>query len=285
MPQPPKHAKWLVFLPFIVVWFGLAAVVVRGLDWVPELLRVFVFIPPIVIGALMVVVLVIAVLKGVEGATGKGILDEDEGDDAARVKERHEKWHRGLRNALDWLRSRIPEEKAQTDEGAAASAELKPPAGAQAPAPFPAAVAAIRTPQEERFSRLAISHKALNRDEVQRCLEFQAQKREQGSIIPLWDCSVLLNLLDQHVAEQLRQEAGELDADTVGQFTIVRKLGEGGMGSVYLAMDADGQSVAVKVLSPQLARERPSLTRFLREALRSLGRARSSGVMEEMMAS
>jgi len=125
---------------------------------------------------------------------------------------------------------------------------------------------AAATPQEDRFCHLALAGKALSREQLRRSLEFQAQKRDQGSIIRLWDCTVLLGLLDQQVAEDLQEQAGELDADTVGDFSIVRKVGAGAMGTVWLALAPDGRSVAVKVLSPQLAKVRPSLTRFLREA-------------------
>src|SRR5204862_1452859 len=56
--------------------------------------------------------------------------------------------------------------------------------------------------------------------------------------------------------------------DTLGHYRIVDRLGEGGMGEVYRAHDAQlDREVAIKILSPQLARDPEALARFEREAL------------------
>lgn len=52
-----------------------------------------------------------------------------------------------------------------------------------------------------------------------------------------------------------------------GGYEVIEKLGEGGMGSVYLARQASiGQSIALKVLRPRAARSEESVARFHREA-------------------
>jgi predicted Ser/Thr protein kinase len=51
-------------------------------------------------------------------------------------------------------------------------------------------------------------------------------------------------------------EPGYLPGDVIGQYTIARELGRGGMGRVYLATAADlHRKVALKVLPPAMARD------------------------------
>jgi serine/threonine protein kinase len=55
------------------------------------------------------------------------------------------------------------------------------------------------------------------------------------------------------------------DPDVIGPYRLVARIGEGGMGVVYLAEAAEGGNVAVKVLREFLARDQAFRARFQRE--------------------
>jgi len=56
------------------------------------------------------------------------------------------------------------------------------------------------------------------------------------------------------------------DPEGVGPYVVERKLGSGGMGTVYLARHSEtGEPAAVKVLPASLAREEGFILRFNRE--------------------
>jgi outer membrane protein assembly factor BamB len=55
------------------------------------------------------------------------------------------------------------------------------------------------------------------------------------------------------------------DPRVIGDFRLQARLGEGGMGRVYLAFSPAGRAVAVKVIHPHLARDPTFTSRFKRE--------------------
>src|SRR5229473_1932852 len=53
----------------------------------------------------------------------------------------------------------------------------------------------------------------------------------------------------------------------LGRYEIRSKIGEGGMGEVYLALDTElDRTVAIKILPPALASDQQRLQRFIQEA-------------------
>jgi serine/threonine protein kinase len=52
------------------------------------------------------------------------------------------------------------------------------------------------------------------------------------------------------------------DPAAIGPYTIAGRLGEGGMGTVYLGRAADGQRAAIKLIRPELARDATFRRRF-----------------------
>ncbi|GAA0318608.1 serine/threonine protein kinase [Actinoallomurus spadix] len=59
----------------------------------------------------------------------------------------------------------------------------------------------------------------------------------------------------------------EADPAAIGPYTIVRRLGAGGMGTVHLGRDAAGRQAAIKLIKPELAEDAAFRRRFEAEAV------------------
>ncbi len=63
-----------------------------------------------------------------------------------------------------------------------------------------------------------------------------------------------------------RSPAGAKAASVLGEYKLLKKIGQGGMGSVYKGQKEDGPIVAIKVLAKELAAKDAYVARFEREA-------------------
>jgi eukaryotic-like serine/threonine-protein kinase len=64
-----------------------------------------------------------------------------------------------------------------------------------------------------------------------------------------------------------QRKPGKSEDSSIGGYSLGQMLGQGGMGRVYRADDSNGRSVALKLLSPDLARSPEALARFKQEGL------------------
>jgi eukaryotic-like serine/threonine-protein kinase len=147
-----------------------------------------------------------------------------------------------------------------------------------------------------RFARLAITWFAVDPHQVEETLRAVQDRISQGQDADFLRAAVGVGLLTHDQAESLRLDhaptqiyllpGAELDAEKpkyrtphgngidsgeptrMGPYRILRRLGQGGMGAVYLAFDAkENRQVAVKVLAADQAPKPNILLRFQREGL------------------
>lgn len=59
---------------------------------------------------------------------------------------------------------------------------------------------------------------------------------------------------------------GPSDPRHLGRWQLVGRLGQGGMGTVNLGVDASARTAAIKVVHPHLASDASFMERFRREA-------------------
>jgi serine/threonine-protein kinase len=154
---------------------------------------------------------------------------------------------------------------------------------------------------EKRAAKLAVSRYGADAARVQQVYKTVFQAHAQGKPVDLLETLVRQRLLTPAQASELRHSldlthldpnspaargnghaaaaradgkaAGPsiLDPDeplqTLGKFRLLRRLGEGGMGAVYLGYAEDeNRPVAIKVLADHLADNQASVDRFYREA-------------------
>ncbi|MHC5039577.1 MAG: serine/threonine protein kinase [Planctomycetota bacterium] len=126
-----------------------------------------------------------------------------------------------------------------------------------------------KKPKNLTFGQIAIAYNFVQPDQVLDCVLVQKKMKELG-IQPkkLGEIMVEKGFITQPQADTIfriqGREGGHLQ---ITGYKLLKKLGGGAMGSVYVAKQLSmDRLVAIKILSPQLARNEKFVDRFMREA-------------------
>ena len=124
---------------------------------------------------------------------------------------------------------------------------------------------------DDTFARTLQDMGAVTFEQLQDAREAQSQKAQGGQDISLAEVligkGVITELMRENIEKKLAaQKAGGIKQ--LGAYKLIKKIGEGGMGSVYLAEDTQvGRPCALKVLQREYATSPEFLSRFRREAI------------------
>ena len=89
----------------------------------------------------------------------------------------------------------------------------------------------------------------------------------QGLLRGIEQVAVEHGFLTSNQVREIQSHRDDMNVTQVGPFTIIKKLGSGGMAEVYKAQDnRTGKVIALKVLHSRLASDEGYLSRFYREA-------------------
>lgn len=132
------------------------------------------------------------------------------------------------------------------------------------------------TISDDEFARYVKQVAMVTPEQVEAAEAEQRRQLASGITIPMGELLVrqgAINAVQREGVEKrlVAKQAGGLQQ--LGPYRIVRKLGEGGMGAVYLAEDttASNRQVALKVLPKRSANEGEFVSRFRREARAAIG--------------
>lgn len=126
--------------------------------------------------------------------------------------------------------------------------------------------------EDERLVRLAQDHGYITAAQVAKTREEQRQLADRGVERSVWFLLQDLGFISDDQVRDLRKyiSSSHVRALEVDGFTLQGRLGSGGMGDVFRAVDAQGKPGAVKLLSSKLIRSIEHTRRFHREARATL---------------
>ncbi|MGH7144258.1 MAG: serine/threonine protein kinase [Planctomycetota bacterium] len=119
---------------------------------------------------------------------------------------------------------------------------------------------------ERKFGELAVEFGYLSQDSLFQALRQQHRlEQQQGRYIPLGELLRRNGALTEE--QSLRILGLQTGCQQVGHYRLVRKLGSGGMGSVYEArQELLDRPVALKILSSHISSNKTAIEQFHREA-------------------
>ena len=126
------------------------------------------------------------------------------------------------------------------------------------------------TISDDAFARAVNQMGAATLEQIETARQIQAASAQKGVLITLADVLIQQSIIPPAFKENIEKKllaAQQGGIKQLGNFKLIKKLGEGGMGAVYLADDiAAGRKVALKILPKKHAGNSEFITRFRREA-------------------
>ena len=123
---------------------------------------------------------------------------------------------------------------------------------------------------DDAVGKFVLHHVIATATQVESAREFQAQCAREGHPVSLTDAMVKLGIITLAQKDNVEQRLQAQQKGGIVQllhYKLLKKLGEGGMGAVYLAEDTlQDRKVALKILPRQHASNVEFMKRFQREA-------------------
>lgn len=109
----------------------------------------------------------------------------------------------------------------------------------------------MSTPDDVKFKELVLKNKMATEEEIEECWLMLENYREVNIPKPLSSIMLDKGILSQKQANAIYQLLDKEDVHLIRGYTILSKLGQGGLGAVYKAMqDSVGREVALKIMFP-----------------------------------